>query len=1466
MFAEIKSFIFAIMGINKINRTRGFITVLLLLTVLIKANSQPFCEIKSYSYEDGLSHSMITGFLQDKHGLLWISTWNGLSNYNGYSFKSFRPMPGDGCTMVNSRINRMQENSSGDIWCLNEEGKAYLFDVKTHRYIDALEPIQQKMHQALIVKDIIPLSNGVTWIICNDAICFRINEKIVSKKNGNSIINIYGSNDQKLKGDSVYTVFQDSEGDEWIFTNKGINIIGSKKIKSYYPFHFFTEYDNSMWLASADGRLARFDYSDQQLKFIKLPADIQNIFTVRNCKNNSLAIGTNAGIFLFNPKNLSFNQYHIAHLNNGSDEVQRLFIDNSGGLWIHGVNDCIIHFKGNLFEKIILPVGKNKKNDFSGLTIFEDKKSRIWFAPYGGYLYYYDRNSKRVNFALQSINGEISTVPVFIRTSFVDSNGNFWIGTQKGMNKITFFEKQYNLYNPTKKVSEVRAYLKDRYNRLWTATKDGVVYLNDPNGKFLGYLSRGGKITAGYSVFGSNVYDIYEDRDGNLWLGTKTDGLFILKSRDNMNYYVRQYQNEPTDNYSLSGNSVYKIISDSKKRIWIGCFDGGINLLEKSKNGEFRFINYKNRLKNFPAQYTVRVRHISEVKGVILVSTTNGLVSFSVDFNNPEEIDFFRNSRRPDDVNSLSGNDIMYTYTDSRGSTYVMTQNAGFSKIVSKNLLSEKINFEVFNERNGLPSDLTRSMIEDDRKMLWVVSRHFFSRFDPIKKTFESFGKYMFKQSFVFSEASLTFDYKRNLLIGTDEGTFSFDPEKMKKDGYNPPIIFTSIKVQGASITEDPDFINKLVLKPSQRNVTFQFAAIDYKGPEEIKYAYMLKGVDETWHEESDNRQAAYLNLPHGKYSFWIKSTNSDGVWSEKIRKLPIEVLPKFRETALGIILFIFVLILIVLIILYVMISIYRLRHEVSMEQHLSDIKLRFFTDVSHELRTPLTLIAGPVTEVLENEILSDKARKQLSLVQNNTKRLLLLVNQILDFRKIQNKKMKVLIEETNIIPIIQGIMLNFKSVAQEKTIELTLEHNVTPVFLWIDRDKFEKIFYNLLSNAFKYSLAGKVTLKVESDDDKVYLSVIDEGIGIPENKIESIFKRFEIMSDPEMHQPSSGLGLSLVKEMVELHHGNIEVKSEVGKGSIFKITFLHGRKHFENDKQAEMIISDIYETGKAEVNIENNCLEDEEETEDRQSILIVEDNEELLQFLKDVLSREYHVILAKNGKIGLEKTIETLPDLIVCDIMMPIMDGLEMIKEIKENKDICHIPIIVLSAKAAIEDRISGLEKGIDDYITKPFSASYLKTRIKTLLLQRKTLQDAFLASLTSYSYGEDDKPSKRYVNIMPDDPQITSYDEQLIKQIISFMEDNMDNVSLTIDTLASAVSMSRTVFYRKIKSLFGITPVDLIKDIRIKRAVQLIESGCYTFSEVAYMCGFSDPNYFGKCFKKQTGYSPSDYKKNAP
>ena len=544
-------------------------------------------------------------------------------------------------------------------------------------------------------------------------------------------------------------------------------------------------------------------------------------------------------------------------------------------------------------------------------------------------------------------------------------------------------------------------------------------------------------------------------------------------------------------------------------------------------------------------------------------------------------------------------------------------------------------------------------------------------------------------------------------------------------------------------------------------------------------------------------------------------------------------------------------------------------------------------------MRTPLTLIAGPVEQVLKNDKLPADAREQLVVVERNTSRMLRLVNQILDFRKIQNKKMKMQVQRVDIVPFVRKVMDNFEAVAEEHRIDFLFQTEKEHLYLWVDADKLEKIVFNLLSNAFKYTPNGKmITMFIREDENTVSIGVQDQGIGIAENKKKSLFVRFENLVDKNLfNQASTGIGLSLVKELVEMHKATISVDSRLGEGSCFKVDFLKGKEHY--DKETEFILEDaeapvrmgqVVDIANSSIQSETLIPDDSEKIEavyeedaakeenSKELMLLVEDNQELREFLRSIFSPMYRVVEAADGREGANKALKYLPDIIISDVMMPEKDGIEMTRELRADMTTSHIPIILLTAKTTIESKLEGLEYGADDYITKPFSATYLQARVENLLMQRKKLQSFYRDSLMHIhiSAGQEDAPvatdmpsaEENISETVPATLEMSPNDRKFMDKLVELMEQNMDNGELVVDDLVRELAVSRSVFFKKLKTLTGLAPIEFIKEMRIKRATQLIETGEFNMTQISYMVGINDPRYFSKCFKAQVGMTPTEYR----
>ena len=701
------------------------------------------------------------------------------------------------------------------------------------------------------------------------------------------------------------------------------------------------------------------------------------------------------------------------------------------------------------------------------------------------------------------------------------------------------------------------------------------------------------------------------------------------------------------------------------------------------------------------------------------------------------------------------------------------------------------------------------------------------------------------EQNTYFTEAEALRLPNGVILFGYSNGYCSFDPSRIVHSNSVPPLRITRIQVQ------DKEFEGDTITIPHGSNITIDYAALEYVGANKIVYYYYMDGIDKGWNRPTDLRRVTYSNLRHGNYVFHVRSTNREGGDVNNEKTIVIQVQRPMSLSWWAVILYILGTLLLIAIIVY-SVSIYNeLRQKVQVEKQVTDIKLRFFTNISHELRTPLTLIVAPIENILQNERISPSVRSQLEIVQSNGQRMLRMVNQLLEFRKVQNQKMKLRLRQTLLSDLVEEASANFRKEAYDKHIHFEVVNNAEDSTVWVDRERMDTILWNLLSNAFKFTPAGKaIRIIIDSKPGFVTLAVEDEGIGIAPEKRNVLFERFS--SNNELNNSGAtgtGIGMNLTKELVDLHHGYIEVESEVGKGTTITILLHTGKEHFGDD--VEFITDTVPVVPNEQLTFADRMDQLEQDQQDaRNTILVVDDSADMRNFLTNVLSHDYQVEAAADGEEA-EQILRTKPiDLVVTDLMMPNVDGLELTQFVKKNKDLDFIPVILLTAKTAIESRLQALEFGADDYVTKPFEPEYLRARVHNLLVQREQLEHSYRQRLMRLEPQKADEP-------IPGDA--------FLAKLLDVMERQMDNNTLTVDELVEEMGMGRTVFFNKLKSMTGLSPVEFIREMRIKRAAQLLEERKYNITEVTYMVGMNDSRYFAKCFKNTYGVTPSEYRRAA-
>lgn len=1010
--------------------------ILLLALHFVFVKGQPICVARQYTVRDGLIQSNPAQILQSHNGFIWVSTWNGVSRFDGRDFETFQFD-----SLLNQHMQRLENTADGNLWMIAyDRHSLYLYDIRENKLINVLKQYEQHFNTPLQIENLYPLSKGITWVTLNNGGCFRISDKECTVSSG--IQYITAIDDVELG--KVSRVFEDKQGEEWVFSDKGVSIFGKRTISSY-PFSMFETMDNLVFLASQNGRLAYYDVNTMQFNIVPFQEKIQHINGIKVLKDNQLAVLSDKGLYLCRFPELAMEKYDFSLPGHDDAAVRKVYQDSKGFLWIFTGLPGIIRLDPETGVKQYLntPSGYMASSPENELFIYEDPNGVVWTIPYKGIFSYYDEKSRELKVYFTPGRNHIPYSPI-IKTTYVDKQNNLWIKSQRSFIKMFFPPSPYT-YRELDNYFDTKSFLFDSDEHLWIATKKGIIRIMDSQKNLLGYLSPDGELAQTETVFAEGgIYVMLKDQAQTIWLGSKENGLFRLVPRNRPYHYeVYHYMNNPSDPYSISDNKISCIDEDHNGRIWIGTYGGGLNLVEEKEDGAIRFIHAENKLSGFPINRTNSIRCMVEGPGhTMLVGTIEGLITFSSDFSDYENIRFYLNLPRPQAADGLCSADVMSVLRTTDETIYCYCYGGGLCKLVSSNLLSDELRFRSFGKET---SPLARALIEDKNHNIWIGSETDITLFDVHDQTFESFGDTFFNRSFNYSECLPVADRQGDILMGTEGGMLVFSPDSIVKQTYEAPIVVTGIKYSEDNLSHVLSDADYLEIPTRRRNFTISFAALDYTNSLDIEYAYKLD--DNQWYYIGKKNSVSFVSLPAGKYQFQIKATNGDGIWMNSVKTVTLQVLPTFWETGWAKAFYIVVVLVISLAIGYIFFYIYYLKHKVNMEQRLAEIKVRSFIDISHELRTPLTLISGPVSEVLSQEPLTSRTRHHLQLVQKNINRMLLLINQVLDFRKIQNKKMGLTIEYRDIIIMLHNIMDNFRLLSEEKNINFSLQTTLPSVF-----------------------------------------------------------------------------------------------------------------------------------------------------------------------------------------------------------------------------------------------------------------------------------------------------------------------------------------------------------------------------------------------------------------------------------
>lgn len=1451
----------------------GLYSVILLLFLTVKGTAQLKCKIEHYSTEDGLSHDGVMSILKDRDGFMWFGSWDGINRFDGHNFVSYKTRPGDSSSLKINRVDNIKEDQDGYLWLEVYDNQVYRFNKKNNKFLSISDILAEKKMKNVLFTGVVMAGKNRVWLTTFDKGIFGIKNRTDAKPE----ITRYStrSNDGfRLYSDRVNFVHGDEQGNVWIGTLAGINCLSldrsgiykNKVIDTRFAkgriFTCAAEEKGYIWFGTGDGQLFRYDKTSGRFTKKKISDDRVNDLHV--AKNGQTIYATvYREVITINKTSLETAAFSYE----GVGPLLSIYEDRSGLLWIEPEKHGLVKYNPvtRTFKYFFQENDANFFNTAKEYKVFEDHTDRVWMSMKGGGFGYYNRITDAVEYFYNKPGSADHQFSNIVISSYLDPSGVLWLSTRdRGMEKIIFqandFKHSLLVTNTLNKSdNEIRGIFYDSNQRLWLGSKSGRLYVYQ-NGKKVDDIF----VNKAEGNIGL-IYNMIQDRTGTIWLGTKGNGLYRATpiDRARSRYKLKHFKADKNNINSLSSDLIYSILEDKKGRIWVATYQYGINLLIP-EGDEVRFVNNHNSFKNYPVG-SWKARHLEQAAdGKIWVGTTNGLVIFDPDKGKPDDYTFKSYGKVPGDKNSLGNNDAQFIYRDSKDRMWIATSGGGLNKVVESS--DKGVKFKAYTKEDGLPSDYILSIVEDNAHHLWLGTENGISKFNPEQQKFRNYDSYDGLPKTGLSEGSSLRLPDGRLLFGCLNGYITFNPAAVTDQKIRAKIAFTNFQINNKDVVPaakdspldiDINDTKEVELEYNENIISIDFTVLDYRSANKQVYAYRLNGFDPEWHVVKNQRKATYTNLPPGKYVFEVKSLNPDLYNSLPIKTLSINIAPPPWRTVWAYMLYIILFAVLIEVARRIAFTMIRLRNRITVEQRLTELKLSFFTNISHELRTPLTLIVNPIEEISRQEHLSPKGLEYINVVRRNTNRMVRFINQLLDFRKAQSGKMKLKITNTNILALVDDIAAHFSEVANEKQIELVVAARVKMLFARVDAEKLDIVIYNLLSNAFKFTPEHKVISVVIDEGDKTgffTIQVIDQGIGVPADKLNDIFELYyEVEKAPGNNLEGTGIGLALCKEIVGLHHGHIEARNNSNEGLTVVLTLPLG---IENTKEEQGLMTGSLPQPKP---IEANTVLPEPaafklpvKDKDRLPlVLLVDDNNELRRFLADQLKEYYHIVEARDGKEGLDLALELVPDLVISDVMMPVMDGIQLLDQLKGLVTTSHIPVILLTAKSSVENQIEGLRYGADYYITKPFQTDFILASIDNLLKQRKKVFDTLLAT-------------KKTLELSSGEIIITSRDESFLKDIIDIVENGMVDVAFNIDTVAESIGMGRTTFYKKFKSLTDLAPVEFVREMRLKRAKQFLDANGQNISQIAYAVGFNSARYFSTCFKEAYGVSPSEYLKS--
>lgn len=1411
-------------------------TIIVILFTLLCQTISATIEIRSthLTTNEGLANNSIRYIYQDKKGFMWFGTLNGLNRYDGYSFLTIRPERGAKLSLADHRITDLQEDKKGFLWISTSAELVSCFDLKQDCFVDFTGCGEYEQPYSNRFID----SKGNVWLWQDGNGCRKItyaNDKFTSitfKKENNNLFS-----------NKVKYVFEDTKGRIWIGTQDGIALVKNDKCYKKSGKHDarkIISYKGDVFFLSVSGDILASLGGNKDENLVKVGSCGGGVTVSGEFRlNEDWIIFTNNGSYQFNLKTHELKKYRDIDIKGG-----QTIIDNKGNLWVfnHSGKVWYVNHKTKQIKSFqLIPADKVNYIDQERYHIIHDSRDIIWISTYGNGLFAYDLSNDELQHFVSNNTGFSHIPSNFLQYVMEDRAGGIWVSSEyTGISHLSVLNEGARRIFPEDeslldRSNAVRMLVSMPNNRIMLGTRRGGLYTYDS--KFQKMESK--------QSFDSNIYSAAQGPDGKMWLGSRGNGLEIDG---------KWYKNNSYDPTSISNNNIFSIYKDRKGRMWIGTFGGGLDLAVKDKNG-YHFKHFFNKTYS-----QKQIRTIQEDKsGWLWVGTSDGLYVFNPDSLIASEKNYYTYNYNN---NKMYSNEIKCIYKDSKGRMWIGASGKGFC-VCMPNGDYNNPKFKSYDVANGLISNMVQAIVEDSRGKIWISTEYGISCFDPTNESFENFFFSSFTLGNVYSENSGCISGDGNLLFGTNHGLVILSTDKVnKKKIFDPKVEFTNLRINGILMRPgDSDsplkkaliYSDELQLKYYQNSFEVNFSTFDYFGNNSAKYTYKLENFDSEWSKPSSLNFAVYKNLSPGIYKLRVKACNVVGKWAEKEAVINIVILPPYWKTNWAFIIYAILIIAFLYITFRLVNNFNSLRNKIQVEKHISEYKLVFFTNISHEFRTPLTLIQGALERIEQSsEKVPKDMKSSIDIMDKSTQRMLRLINQLLVFRKIENNKFSLSLEEIDAISFLHEIFQSFKDAAWAKKMDYSFSSDLKSYKMFTDKGSLDKITYNLLSNSFKYTPSGgrvNMSISVNEVEKNITIRVSDNGVGIPNEKRDELFKRFAHSS---YSGGSIGVGLNLAHGLVMALKGTITYNDNDGGGSLFTVTLPTDPTVYDpNDFLVPNNILLEEESHNQAVLAEEKEPENHEEKEicqqpiNKHKILIIEDDNDVRTFLKDEIGQYFDVIAEADGESGYERARSYDADLIICDVLMPGMNGFEVTKKLKNDFSTSHIPIILLTAMSTTENQIEGAESGADVYITKPFSTKLLLTRIFKLIEQRDKLREKF-----------SNDPNTIRPSLCTSDK-----DKQFADRLQEIMESQIDNAEFTVDEFASMVGLGRTVFYRKVRGVTGYSPNEYIRVVRLKKAAELLMSHNYNVAEVSYKVGINDPFYFSKCFKQQFGVAPSVY-----